>query len=282
MTAEAASPTASTSEYGSAPALGENEAAILETFVAPTYLRHFWETARNLLLVGSAARVVHLACRTGYPDLEILSSMPQTTGIGVDESVACLSIAASKAQAAGFSYLHARPEATGLPAANYSHALLLHAPGDAELRQELFLEMARLLYVGGQALVCLPTGGSFSEVLDLLAEYALKYDDLSLAQGLEVLAAQAVSVEGIATELAAAGLSDVNVAVEERKLVYDSGRAFVEDPATRYFIVPTVAAWLGVPELSKGIAYVSRAVDKYWSDERLELSLEIVALSARR
>jgi ubiquinone/menaquinone biosynthesis C-methylase UbiE len=265
----------------SAP-LGENEAAVLETFVVPAYLTPFWALARRLLLVGSASRVVHLDCGTGYPDTELLTLMPQTTGIGVGTSTACLSLAASKVGAFGFSYLEAPPDATGLPEQAFSHAMSLHAPGAVAARAALFREMARLLYGGGQALVCLPLGQSFPELLDLLAEYALKFEDATVSDGLEAFDQHPLTVESVAGELEAAGLHDVDFETGELSLVFDSGRSLIDDPTMSFFIVPTVAGWIGAPNLAEAFAYVARAVDKYWSDESLELKLKIAAFSARR
>jgi SAM-dependent methyltransferase len=264
------------------PPLGENEAAVLETFVVPGYLAAFWALARRLLLVGSASRVVHLDCGTGYPDAELLSLMPQTTGVGVGTSTACLSLAVSKVGAIGFAYLEAPPQATGLPEQVFSHALSLHAPGDPTARAALFREMARLLYSGGQALICLPLGQSCPELLDLLAEYALKFEDSTVSDGLEAFAQHPLTVESIAGELEAAGLHDVDFEMGEVSLVFDSGRSLLDDPTMRLFIEPTLAGWLGVPNLTEALSYVARAVDKYWSDETLELKLKIAAFSARR
>jgi len=264
------------------PAIGENEAAVLEAFVAPAYLSHFWALGRRLLLVGSASRVVHLGCRTGYPDAELLSLMPQTTGVGVDPSTACLTLASAKVERSVFGYLEASPEYTGLPEQTFSHAMSLHAPGGLIERTLLFREMARLLYGGGQALVCMPLGQSFPELLDLLAEYALKFEDNTVAEGLEECGQHPVTVESIAGELEAEGMHDVDFETADLSLVFDSGRSLLDDPTMRFFIAPTLAGWIGAPELTEAMAYVARAVDKYWSDESLELKLKLAAFSARR
>lgn len=264
------------------PAIGENEAAVLETFVVPAYLAHFWALGRKLLLVGSASRVVHLGAGVGYPDAELLGLMPQTTGIGVDPSAACLALAATKVDGHGFAYLEAPPEATGLPEQNFSHVLHLHLPGARAERALIFREMARLLYSGGQALVCLPLGQSLPELLDLLAEYALKFEDAAMSDGLEALSQYPVTVESIAGELESEGLHDVDFETSELSLVFDSGRSFVEDPTVRFFIAPTLAGWVGAADLGEALSYVGRAVDKYWSDESLELKIKLAAFSARR
>lgn len=282
VSAEPALPIGQAESEPSAPPIGENEAAVLDTFVVPAYLAHLWALGRRLLLVGSASRVVHLGSGSGYPDVELLGLMPQTTGVGVEPSAASIALAVTKVPPGGFSYIEAPPEASGLPEQTFSHALSLHAPGDRAKRDLLFREMTRLLYAGGQALVCLPLGQSFPELLDLLAEYALKVEDAAIADGLEALAQHPLTVESIAGELEAEGLHDVDFETADLSLVFDSGRSLIDDPTVRFFIAPTLAGWLGRANLDEGLSYVARAVDKYWSDESLELKLKIAAFSARR
>lgn len=262
--------------------LGENEAAVLDTFVAPVYLDLFWQTVRPLLLVGEAARLAHLGCLTGYPDGELLQSMPNTTAVGVDPSEACLALARTKPEALGFDYVRANPAATGLPEGTFSHVLVLHAPATREERLALYAEAARLLYPGGQLLVGLPGGQSFAEIVDLLAEYALKFDVAELLEAVETLAVHRLGVEAATEELEEAGFVDIDFAASDETLGFDSGRALLEDPSARFFIVPTLLDWLGVDDLGEAMTYVAKAVDKYWSDERLDLGLKVLALSARR
>ncbi len=282
MTQEAEAPFDDGSPHVSVAHLGENEAALIDAFVVPGYLGHFWELARPLLLVGEASRVVHLGCRTGYPDGELLAQMPNTTGVGVDVSLPCLAVAGAKMDAFGFDYLHALPEATPLAGQTFSHALTLHPLGRSEARQALFREMARLVYPGGQILVSLPLSSSFPQIVDLLAEFALKFDSAEMALLVEALATGVATEEGIRSELAAAGLSDFSFERGELRLPIDSGRALLEDPACRFFVFPQISDWLDGEDLSQAMAYVAKAVDKYWSDERLELEVKMLAVSARR
>lgn len=264
------------------PVFDENEAAVIDAFVVPSYLRLFWEAGRDMLLVGEAARVVQLGALTGYPGQEILERLPNTTGVGVERSEACAALAAQRMQADIFSYLVGDPAETGLEEHSFSHAVILHPPGGVEHRTKLFAEAARLLYEGGQALVSLPLSRSFPEVLDLIGEFGLKYDDSSIANALQQAASDRLTVESISEELEAAGFSDVDFEVHNDVIGYDSGRAFLEDPAVRYFIAPQVEAWLDHLDLASAFEYVARAIDKYWSDTRMEMNVSVAAFSARR
>lgn len=261
---------------------GENDAAVFETFVVPSYLRLYWEAAQQVLLIGEAARLAHLGCRTGYPDTELLERMPRTTGVGVDPSNSSLIVARSKLGAMNMEYLQGDPRSTGLSAGTFSHVLALHPLYDAPERARLFTEMHRLLYTGGQAIVVFPLSSSFPEILDLLAEYALKHEDLDITRALEVAASERMTIETLSEELEAAGLSDLDFTLVHDSIGYDSGRSLLEDPATRYLIAPQISHWLEQGDLSPALEYVARAIDKYWSEDRMELSVTVAALSARR
>lgn len=265
--------------------LGANEAAIVETFAVPRYLNWFSELVLEMFLVSQSARVVHLGCRTGHPDLELLRRIPNTELIGIDGSEPALDLARNKAAAAGVVSLEYRL-ATDLPTdveeGQCSHVLSLHPHLDRDGRVMLFDEMSRLLYSGGQALVALPLSSSFRELIDLLTEYALKYDDVEMNKALERAAAERVTIENLAVELEDSGLVDVDFEVRQKQLSFDSGRAFIEDPATRYFILPMLETWLGTEDLSTAGRYFVDAIDKYWSEEQFELGVTVAAVSARK
>jgi hypothetical protein len=163
-----------------APVFDENEAAVIDTFVVPSYLKLYWEACRGMLLVGEASRVVQLEALTGYPVQEVLTLMPNTTGVGVARSEACAQLAAGRTSPELFRYLVGESTDTGLDDHTFSHALLMHPLGSKTVRSALFSETARLLYGGGQALVSLPLSRSFPEGLDLIEEFSLKYDDADI------------------------------------------------------------------------------------------------------
>ena len=261
--------------------VGENEALIIDAFVVPSYLHHYWEAVQPLLLIGEAARVAHLSCLTGYPDEELLASMPQTEGIGIDESAAALAIARSKVSS-GFYYVQGLPERTGLDTALFSHVLLLNPIAGVERRKQIFFEASRLLYLGGQALLTLPLSSSFVEIFDLLGEYALKHDAAELTQRLELALMEQMTCESLSEELQEVGFNDIDVRTHEVELHYDSGREFLEDPALRLLIRPQLESWLDGYDLSEALNYVAHAMDRYFSEETVSIGLTIAAFSARR
>ena len=265
--------------------LSPADAAILETFVVPRYLSLFGELALNMLVVGEAARILHLGCRTGYPDLKIYEHSDGADIVGVDPSLPALELARNKAQVMGDVHIEYRPASDGSlddEEGLYTHALTLHPAVGADERLSILSEMERLLCSGGQALIALPLRGSFQEIADLFREYALKHDDSDFSKAIEAALLARPSIEALSEELEQVGLSDVDVEIRQTSLVFDSGRAFVEDPVSRLLILPEVRAWIGVDDVTKPLSYVRDAIDKYWSEGKLELSLNVGCASARK
>jgi SAM-dependent methyltransferase len=265
--------------------LSPADAAILETFVVPRYLSLFGDLLQQMLLLSDSARIVHLGCRTGYPDLKIYENSDGADIVGIDSSLPALELARNKAQVMGDVRIEYRPASDanfegeeGL----YTHALTLHPNVGSDDRIQLMSEMERLLCSGGQALIALPLRGSFQEIADLFREYALKHDDTEFSKAVEAALLARPSIEALSDELEQVGLSDVDVEIRQTSLIFDSGRAFVEDPVSRLLILPEVKAWIGVEDVTKPLSYLRDAIDKYWSEGKLELSLNVGCASARK
>jgi SAM-dependent methyltransferase len=264
--------------------LSPADAAIFETFVVPRYLNLFGDLMLEMFLAGDAVRVAHLGCRTGYPDLKIYERVDQAEIIGFDYSIPALELARNKAAVRGADGIEYRVEEDGferIESQQFTHVVALHPILKAEERLLLFQQVRRLLCSGGQALIALPLRGSFQEVIDLYREYALKYDDTEFSKAVELAIAARPSIESLSEELETAGLDDVDVEIRQTSLPFDSGRAFAEDPVSRLLIQPEIRSWLGVSDVSKPLDYVRDAIDKYWSESKLELSVTVACASAR-
>jgi len=265
--------------------LSSADAAVLETFVVPRYLSLYANLMLEMLLTGDAARVAHLGCRTGFPDLELFQRIPSMSLVGVDNSSPALELARNKAHARGeldIEYVLAAGYPTGLEAEQYSHALSLHPNLDQGARMLLMQELARVLYSGGQALIAMPMRGSFQEIIDIFKEYALKEDATELSKALETSFPNRPTLETLSEELEAAGLSDIDVKLQHREIEFESGRGLIEDPATRLLILPEIRTWLHLDKLEGALDYLARAADKYWSEDKLSLSVNVGCASARK
>jgi len=264
--------------------LNRADAAIFETFVVPRYLSLFGELSLDMLSSGPEARVLHVGCRTGYPDLKIHDRVERAEILGLDSSLAALDVARQKAAALGDVHIEYR-QAESLPGdlepGTFTHALCLHPVVWNVERGELMSALRWLLCSAGQALVAVPLRGSFQEITDLFREYALKYDDAEFSKQLEAGLAERPTLETLSEELEQAGFEDVDVEVRHVTLPFDSGRAFVDDPVSRLLILPEVRTWFRVDDMQHALDYVRDAMDKYWSESRLDLSLNVGCASAR-
>jgi ubiquinone/menaquinone biosynthesis C-methylase UbiE len=238
----------------------------------------------EMLLAGNGARVLHVGCRTGYPDRWLAEKLEGATIVGLDASLPALELARNKAAVHGevIDYRVATELPTDLEAELYSHVLALHPLATAEERRWLFRSMSELLYTEGQALVGLPLRGSYQEVLDLFREYALKHDEPAFGDAIEEAISAWPTIESLSDELERAGLEDIDVEIRQTELVFDTGRAFMEDPVTRLLIVPELHQLLEVPDLTHALAYTRDAIDKYWSETQFGLNLNVGCASARK
>jgi SAM-dependent methyltransferase len=268
------------------PRLGPAEAAIFETFVVPRYLSLFGELALEMIAEGDDAQVLHLHCRTGYPDRGLAIRLPGAYIVGVDSSSAALELARAKAATMPgmvSDYRLADDATIPLPEAAFSHALTIHPPSTADDRGPLLAESARLLAPHGQVLLAMPLRGSFQEIFDLLREYALKHDDTSVAQAVEQAVLVWPTVETLGAELEQAGFDYVDVALRPSTLRFQGGRDFFEDPVARLAIVPDLRATLDLGDsVDKPLSYVREAIDKYWGGRSFELTVNVGCATGRR
>ena len=264
--------------------LGPEEAAIFEASVVPHYLSLFGERLVEMIVPARDARVVHLQCRTGYPDRLLIDPLPNVHVYGCDDSEAAIELARTKAKSiASFmsDYRVVPGVTTPFPAGAFSHGFTIHPVAALPERQALLEELARIVAPRGQALVAMPLRGSFVEIADLLREHALKYERTDLMTAIETSTQLRPSEEGFRRELEGVGFEHVEVDVHKRSLKFQSGRHLLEDPASRLLLLPELRATLPISD-EHPFNYVRDAIDKYWSDGTFELTVEVGVVSGRR
>ncbi len=261
------------------------DAAVFETFVVPRYLSLFGGLALEMLLAGPAGRVAHLGCRTGYPNLELLSRFDEASLLAVDGSPAALElaqVAVENAHPGAIEYVLGHELPLPIPDEHCSHAVVLHPRVAERERVELLREAYRVLYFGGQLLFALPLRGSFQELGDLLKEYALKHDLDRFSDQVERMMARRPTIESLAQLVESAGFVDVDVEIRNLELKFDSGRAFADDPVTRLQLVPDLCVELELSDFALPLAYLRDAIDRYWSEHEFGLVVNVGCASGRR
>jgi SAM-dependent methyltransferase len=265
--------------------LGPAEAAVYETFVVPRYMTIFGEILLENLAESEGAQVVHLYCRTGYPDRGIAMRLPGSLIVGVDNSVAALELARAKAATMPDMSSEYRPLTElpiDMPDAAFSHGVLMHPLASGDDRRDLLHEVGRLLAPHGQALVAMPLRGSFQEITDLLREYSLKMDDTEVGRAVDMATQSRPTVESLGGEMEDVGFDFVDVSLRPTTLRFQSGRDFFEDPVARLVIVPEMRFDLKLEDPEPALAYVRQAIDKYWSDGPFELTVNVGCATGRK
>ncbi|MDB4998912.1 MAG: Biotin synthesis protein BioC [Myxococcaceae bacterium] len=265
--------------------LGPADAAIFETFVVPRYMAAFGEAALDMIdFTDAPARVAHLHCRTGYPDRDLATKLRSGLELhGCDRSVAAIELARAKGATMPDLYTDYRVQEgypTTLPEGAFTHALTLHPSLAKDGRRALLEEFRRVLVPGGQAVMAMPIRGSFSELSDLLREYALKHEASEIDAAVTYASHLRPTMEMLDEELVEAGFTDVDVDLRPLLIKFRSGRDFIEDPSTRLLVIPDYCAELPIAMMNKPLFYVREAIDKYWSDAAFELTLQIGSVSA--
>jgi|HubBroStandDraft_5_1064220.scaffolds.fasta_scaffold96158_2 SAM-dependent methyltransferase len=265
--------------------LGPSEAAVYETFVVPRYMALFGDLALEMLVDSDDAQVVHLHCRTGYPDRGIAMRLRGAHLVGVDGSLAALELARTKAATMPemvSQYRFVADFPTSLPSSAFSHALIMHALGMPDDRSAQLRECARLLAAHGQVIVTMPLRGSFQEIGDLLREYALKFDDGSIEQAVNQAELERPTIEGLGAELEQVGFDFVELEQRPTTVRFHRGRDFFEDPIARLVILPELRLELGLEGRPEPLSYVRDAIDTYWSDGNFELTVNVGCATGRK
>lgn len=265
--------------------LDVHQVPIFETFVVPRLMSMFGALLTEMLLPCEGAVVANLGCRTGYPDAVLSRYLPQCRIIGFDSSEEALELARTKGallRDVVVEYHLVDEPPFPVSGESFSHVVALYPLVEPRRRVEIVAEAARLLAPGGQALFALPLRGSYQEVADLIREYALKNDAGQVAKALEAQVASRPTIETFCDDFEECGLLDVDVDMRMVNLSFSSGREFFEDPIARLLVVPDFEMSLAMNDLTRPLAYVRDAIDRYWSEDEFELSINIGCASARK
>jgi SAM-dependent methyltransferase len=238
-----------------------------------------------MLAEGRDAQVIHLDCRTGYPDRGLALRLPGAYIYGCDPSAHAIELARAKASTMPdmvSEYRVCGELPAPYPSHGFSHALTLHPLAMPEERGKTIAEFARLLAPRGQALLAMPLRGSFQEIADLLREYALKTEQPDLTARVDQAMHVRPTVEMLGAEFEEAGFGFVDVESRSLVLAFKSGRDFFEDPVVRLLLLPEYRLNLGGANLDAAWGYVRDAIDRYWSDSAFELSVQVGCVSGRR
>jgi SAM-dependent methyltransferase len=269
------------------PPLSEADVPLFDNTVVPRYLSFFASISVGMLLPFSPTRIAHVGCRVGYPHLEMAERFPECEIVGGDASEHAIELAKSRAEGVpGASLVYEVGEGLtpGMEPGSFTHAMAIHPLGGPDERARLLTDLSRLLLPGGQSVISLPVRGSFPEVNDMLREFALRQDLPDLGKAIDVAIANRPTIETLSEELENAGLTDIDVDVSLIAISFASGRDLIEDPIWRQMVLADMAAILPADPslLATAFKYAEDAIQKYWSEGVLELTINVGCASGRK
>ena len=149
-------------------------------------------------------------------------------------------------------------------------------------RAALLAEMVRVLDDEGQVVLTAPLAGTFSELIDLAREVAVKLDQApKLEPGIAAMEAMFATPEDWTAEVERAGLVNARVDCEELELPYVSSHELFSSTLAQ-------ARWAGLWRRAFGesdkrvLWHVRQMIDTYWAEGKFTLTVAAGCLTARR
>ncbi len=245
------------------------------------YLAPFCGSVLHALAVSRSAQIAQLGCNDGYLLPSLFELMPDAHVYGVDASRESLNMAARRAPQGGvFVPTWGDGFPSELPATAFSHAFAVHPT--SIVRTAALDELVRLVAPHGQVVLAMPGGNSYLELFDLLREFALKKDANDLAAVIENNALSELTLARAMSEMRVRGLEYVEGSESAFLLAFESSEALFSSVSAVGYVLPELAASLGLSPFAQAFSYVGDAIDKYWSDGTFTLSVEVMCVTGRK
>ena len=266
----------------------EKLARIYDEEILPIWAQRFGRLILRGLVIPPKATILDASCMTGYPALEIARRMDESSRlVAIDASSAFLDVARQKAaELAGrrvfFRTERARPR---LPFAAEVFDIVFSNLGlaDSPSPSKTLRDFSRVAKLGGRIVATLPLAGSWQEFTDLYREVLVKHDKLPILGRLDQWLAGLPEPATVEDWLAAAGVDDARVDVEEFTLLFKSAREFFFAPVVEY---GPLADWKAIAgtgqELQDVFWYIKEAIDAYFGDRAFEVTIRAGCLSGKK
>jgi len=256
-----------------------------ETAVIPRYARMFGDLLLRAVIVPARANILDLACRTGYPAMDLLRLLGEGRIVSIDPDASFLELTRERAgEEVGRRLFLKQESVEALP---FGSGVFTNVVGNLVDRTTtdrglLLSEASRVLTAHGQLVITMPLRGSFAEVLDLFREVALKHDLTAVNERIEQYAMSLPSREMWQTEIESRGFNDVTIDQSTFTLGFESGHELFADPATLVAAAPEWQ-WIAsaIDDPSAVIYRVQDAVDVYFRGRTFETTVVAGCASAR-
>lgn len=253
------------------------QALAYDAAFVPRFAQRFGERLLLALDLPPRANVLDLACRTGYPAVQVLDRVRDGRVIALDQDARFLELARARAGTdlgRRIFFKQGSPTSLGFSDEIFTNVignLIDRATGD---RTAVLTESARVLRPGGQLALTLPLRGSFLEVVDMLREIALRHDLGGLGERVAQYVHAMPTVESLRVEFESHGFERVSVDAWEFSLEYASSGDLLSDPLVQS---AALAEWRFCAEATDQpddvMLELRRCIDTYFEGRRFMLTV---------
>jgi ubiquinone/menaquinone biosynthesis C-methylase UbiE len=263
----------------------EKLARIYDAEILPVWSQRFGQMLLRGLEIPPKSQILDVACSTGYPAIEIIRRMGDGSRlIALDSASVLLDVARKKVEKLGAKGVFFRTEGIEpkLSFADDVYDLVVCNLGLTEVANapRALMEFARVTRPGGQVRATLPIEGTFQEFYDIFREVLTKNDKHDTLDRLtEHLKKDYKSPEMLENWMAASGLRDVRIEVEEFTMLFRSSREFFFAPVIEF---GPLATWKEVAgsgqEMQDLFWYIKEAIDAYFEGRAFEVTVKAACL----
>jgi len=254
-------------------------ARVYDTEILPIWSQRFGRMLLAEAKIPQNGLVLNVSCGTGYPGLELLDKMDGGRIIAIDSSSALLDVARGKAEDLSGKRIFFRTEG-GMDRLSFDsdvYDLTFTNLGLGELQippREALAELARVTAPGGQVLVTMPMRGTWGEFLDIYREVLTKHDRHDTLQSLNDYEADIPEPEVAIEWLEAAGLTNVDLVVDEFSLLFKSSREFFFAPVIEFGPLRDWKKLAGKGQEMQDIFwFIKESIDAYFGDRAFSVTV---------
>jgi ubiquinone/menaquinone biosynthesis C-methylase UbiE len=264
----------------------EKLARLYDDEILPVWAERFGRMILRGLPIPPRSTLLDVSCGTGYPALDIARRMDDGSRlVAIDASSALLDVARKKAALMPGKKIFFRtqrafpklPFTADVFDVVFSNLGLLDPASPSRALRD-FARVAKP--EGGRVLATLPLAGSWQEFHDLYREVLVKHDQLAMIERLDKLVASMPDAATCEGWLAAAGLEDARVDVEEFTLLFRSSREFFFAPVVEFGPLPEWKSIAGRgAELQDTFWHIKEAIDAYFGNRAFQITIVAGCLS---
>ncbi|MBI5487381.1 MAG: methyltransferase domain-containing protein [Deltaproteobacteria bacterium] len=261
-------------------------AAAYDTDVYEQWLKPFEELVHRRLELLPKGMALEIGCATGRGTERLMSALGERVRLVAQEDRGFL-LDLARARLADLVGSRLFFNSDPLPRLRYDEKVFATVIANLTWweradRASLLTEMARVLDDEGQVVLTAPLAGTFSELIDLAREVAVKLDQVpKLEPRIAALETMFATPEDWAAEVEQSGLIDARVDCTEIELPYNSSREL-------FFSTLAQARWVSLwrrafaEEDKRLVWHVRQMIDSYWAEGKFTLTLAAGCLTARR